>query len=81
MKKGIKKRVVIFLFVAAFVFCDAGVVWAEENMNPLAEKGQAEMVTQEVPEETPDVSEHIHSYVGIITKEPTTTEKGEKTFT
>ena len=39
--------------------------------------------TPEVPDEpeVPDTPEHTHAHVEVITKEPSTTEKGEKTYT
>lgn len=74
MKKEMRKRFVAFLCVAALVFCNVGTVWAEENTNPPADIEQDEVVTPEVPE-------HTHTYAESVTKEPTTTVKGEKTFT
>ena len=82
MKKRIKQRLVAFLCVAVLVFCDVGTVWAEDNTNPPADTEQGEVVTpEETPEVTPEVPEHTHAYVESITKDPTTKEAGEKTFT
>lgn len=68
--------------VLVLAFCDAGSVLAENNQN------NVELPEQEIPDEgiteepeEPEQSEHTHVYVETITKQPTESNKGEKTYT
>ena len=82
MKKGNSKRTLAFVCAFVLAFCDAGVVLAENNVTlPVIQENQD--VTEQPDDgvvETPDDSEHTHVYVETVTKEPTYTEAGEKTF-
>ena len=58
----------------------------KEDVAPDTPEAPDEPDEPEVPDtpdepEIPDTPEHIHAYVEVITKEPSTTEKGEKTYT
>lgn len=91
MKKEHMKRFVALCCAFVLCFCDTGTVLAQNDVTlPVAEENQdvteqPDDETTETPDdgttEEPEQPEHTHVYVETITKEPTYTEKGEKTFT
>ena len=65
----IKKKLTALFCAAALALTQAGAVWAQEGDVGIT------------PDETQSGDEHIHSYVGEITKEATCAEAGEMTYT
>ena len=90
MKKGINKRLIALVCALVLAFCDVGSVLAQHNVTvPVAEENEDGVVLPdddltETPDDgttdDPEQPEHTHVYVETVTKEPTYTEKGEKTF-